>query len=173
MMQENEIKTGALAPIDPNVAKKLRWLLTLATGLYLLGLIMPMMTISKLLIFKNTFSVLTGIFGLLQEGQIFLFVVVFTFTILLPILKIQILYKFIGKKALSSEKLNKYLHLMHEYGRWAMLDVMVVALLIVMVKLGAIASIKVHLGLFIFGMAVLMIMLITKKVVTLTSAANS
>ena len=57
---------------------------------------------------------------------------------------------------------------MHEYGRWAMLDVMVVAVLIVTVKLGAIASIQVHYGLYVFGAAVMLIMLITHRVVKLT-----
>ena len=56
---------------------------------------------------------------------------------------------------------------MHDYGRWAMLDVMVVAILIVTVKLGAIASIQIHVGLYIFGVAVLLIMFITHQVVSL------
>jgi paraquat-inducible protein A len=56
---------------------------------------------------------------------------------------------------------------MHEYGRWAMLDVMVVAVLIVTVKLGALASIEIHPGLYIFGIAVLLIMFITQQVVSL------
>ena len=56
---------------------------------------------------------------------------------------------------------------MHDYGRWAMLDVMVVAMLIVSVKLGAIASIQIHAGLYVFGGAVLLIMLITQQVVRL------
>jgi paraquat-inducible protein A len=54
---------------------------------------------------------------------------------------------------------------MHEYGRWAMLDVMVVAVLIVTVKLGALASIEIHNGLYIFGLAVVLIMFITQQVV--------
>ena len=53
---------------------------------------------------------------------------------------------------------------MHEYGRWTMLDVMVVAMLIVTVKLGVIASIQVHVGLYLFGLAVLLLMFITSKV---------
>jgi paraquat-inducible protein A len=56
---------------------------------------------------------------------------------------------------------------MHDYGRWAMLDVMVVAMLIVMVKLGAIVSITIHSGLYVFGSAVLLIMYITHHVVRL------
>jgi paraquat-inducible protein A len=54
---------------------------------------------------------------------------------------------------------------MHDYGRWAMLDVMVVAMLIMTVKLGAVASIQIHTGLYIFAAAVLLIMLLTQQVV--------
>ena len=62
---------------------------------------------------------------------------------------------------------------MHDYGRWAMLDVMVVAMLIVTVKLGAIASIQIHPGLYVFGAAVLLIMLITQLTVsTLRTQTN-
>jgi paraquat-inducible protein A len=52
---------------------------------------------------------------------------------------------------------------MHEYGRWGMLDVFVVAVLLVTVKLGAIASVKVHPGLYYFGAAVLLMMIITHR----------
>ena len=62
---------------------------------------------------------------------------------------------------------------MHEYGRWAMLDVMVVAVLIVTVKLGALASIEIHPGLYIFGTAVLLIMFATQQVVSLLATENS
>ena len=72
----------------------------------------------------------------------------------------------------DNSKTKRYLHLMHDYGRWAMLDVMVVAVLIVTVKLGAIASIKVHLGLYVFGAAALLIMLITHKVVHLANKSS-
>jgi paraquat-inducible protein A len=47
-----------------------------------------------------------------------------------------------------------------------MLDVMVVAMLIVTVKLGAIASIQIHPGLYVFGAAVLLIMLTTQLAVS-------
>jgi paraquat-inducible protein A len=49
-----------------------------------------------------------------------------------------------------------------------MLDVMVVAILIVTVKLGAIASIEVHSGVYIFGLAVLLIMFLTRQAVRMT-----
>ncbi len=83
-------------------------------------------------------------------------------------MKIGVLFRLLSQRKMDSPKIKRYLHLMHEYGRWAMLDVMVVAVLIVTVKLGAIASVQVHYGLYVFGAAVVLIMFITKQVVHLT-----
>ena len=150
----------------------LRWQLRLATVLFVFGIFLPMITISKFIIVKNSFSIVSGILELLRNGQLILFVVVAGFSIVMPVLKIRVLFKLLSKRAAKNPKANRYLHLMHEYGRWAMLDVMVVAVLIVTVKLGAIASIEVHSGLFVFGASVLLIMLITNKVVRLTSNSS-
>jgi len=117
---------------------------------------------------KNSFSVFSGVLELFRNGQFLLFLVVAGFSIVLPILKIGVLFALMSRRAQQSEKLGNYLHLMHEYGRWAMLDVMVVAILIVAVKLGAIVTVEIHYGLFVFGAAVLLIMLLTRSVVRLT-----
>jgi paraquat-inducible protein A len=53
---------------------------------------------------------------------------------------------------------------MHDYGRWGMLDVMVVAVMIVVVKLDVIAEVEIHTGLYLFAAAVLLIMYITHRV---------
>ena len=143
-------------------------LLLLATALLVAGLILPMMTITKLVFFSNSFSVLMGIYELLLEGQILLFVLVAAFSVVLPIVKIAVLFRLLINPTAHSAQVSKLLHLMHEYGRWAMLDVMVVAILIVTVKLGAIASIEVHSGLYVFGLAVMLIMYITSSAVKLT-----
>jgi paraquat-inducible protein A len=150
-------------------AKLLLALLVIASCLLTAGLILPMMTITKLLMFSNSFSVLTAVVELLQNGHLLLFVVVAGFSIVVPILKIGVLFRLLLNQNDNSGTVNKLLHLMHEYGRWAMLDVMVVSLLIVTVKLGAIASIEVHSGLFVFGLSVLLIMFITRRVVRLTN----
>ena len=140
-------------------------LLIVAASLLIAGFMTPMMTITKLVFFSDSFSLLRGIYELFQSGHYFLFILVGGFSVVLPILKILLLFRVITYGAIESEKVNKLVHLMHEYGRWAMLDVMVVAILLVTVKLGAIASIEIHAGLYFFGLAVLLIMFITNMVV--------
>jgi paraquat-inducible protein A len=139
------------------------WALTLGTLLFVLGISLPMLTISKFIIIRDSFSILTGLLDLLEGGQIFIFLLVAGFSVVLPVLKISTLYLLLSKKT-SSGQYKKKLHTMHEYGRWAMLDVMIVALLVVTVKLGAIASIQVHSGLYIFGLGAILLMVVTGKV---------
>jgi paraquat-inducible protein A len=163
------IANGTRKPIPPREAKVLIFLLLLACGLLLVGLVLPMITITKLIMFSNSFSVLSGVYELWRNGHFLLFAIVAGFSILAPFLKIAVLFRLVLARQAHSHTLDRLLHWMHEYGRWAMLDVMVVAVLIVTVKLGAIASIEVHSGLFVFGLSVLLIMMITRRVVRLTS----
>jgi paraquat-inducible protein A len=143
-------------------------LLLVSSGLLVTGLILPMMTITKLLMFSHSFSVLTGVYELWQNGHYLLFVIVAGFSVVVPFLKLVVLFKLVLHRQRHSPSFDRLLHLMHEYGRWAMLDVMVVAVLIMTVKLGAIASIEIHSGLFVFGLSVLLIMFVTRRVVRLT-----
>lgn len=149
-------------------ARPLRWLLLLASVFFVLGLFFPMMTLSKFIIIENSFSVISGVIELLSNGQILIALVVAGFSIVLPLLKILLLFRLMSSNSKQNPQTRRLLHLMHDYGRWSMLDVMVVAILIVTVKLGAIASIQVHSGLYLFGAAVLLIMLVTHRVVKLT-----
>lgn len=167
-MKRNSTNTDQSIEIPETRARHLRWLLYVASMLFILGLFLPMLTISKFVFIRNSFSVFTGVLELLLDGQILLFVLVGGFSIILPILKIGVLYKILSRHSSSNPRTKRYLHLMHEYGRWAMLDVMVVAILIVTVKLGVVASVEVHSGLFVFGASVLLIMLITNRIVGLT-----
>jgi len=150
-------------------ARKLRWLLLLASLLFVCGIVTPMLTVSQLIIISTTFSVLSGVLELFENGRIILFLLVTALSILLPAAKLWILYRLLSLSPQRNHRLQPLLKLMHDYGRWAMLDVMVVAILIVTVKLGTIASVEIHYGLYLFAAAVLLIMFITQRVVTLSN----
>jgi paraquat-inducible protein A len=150
-------------PLLPVIA--LRWLLLITTGLLIAGLITPMLTLTKLVFFYSYFSVISGIQQLWLEQQYLIFMLVGLFSVVLPLAKIGLLFNLLSPRTKDSATRHKLLTLMHEYGRWAMLDVMVVAVLIMTVKLGAVASIQIHAGLYIFAIAVLLIMFLTQQVV--------
>lgn len=169
-MNQPEPHNVAEPLIVPNTARTLRMLLYLAACLFTAGVILPMFTLSKFVLMTSTFSVLSGVMELLRNGQVLLFLLLTGFSLVLPVLKMLVLYQLLSVSAAKGAKLNRYLHLMHDYGRWSMLDVLVVAILLVTVKLGAIVSIEIHLGLYLFGASVLLLMLITHRLVRLTTA---
>ena len=139
-----------------------------ATLLLAVGMFAPIITLEKLLIVRNTFSIASGVEGLLEEGQLILFLVVGGFSIALPVLKLAVLVRILYVDLHESRRLNSYIRWMHAYGKWSMLDVFVVAILVVSVKLGALVSVEMHYGLYVFAAAVLLIMLATARVVRLT-----
>lgn len=141
--------------------------LAIASILLGAGLVAPLMTIRTLVFLRSSFSVVSGVYDLWADGKYLLFALISLFSIVVPLVKIGLLAAFLtdgGAKRLD------LLRLVHDYGRWAMLDVLVVAILIVTVKLGAVASVEVHPGLYIFGAAVLLIMLVTDRVAKLAEA---
>ncbi|KKN45654.1 hypothetical protein LCGC14_0680720 [marine sediment metagenome] len=148
--------------------KRLFWLrgiLFISSILLIVGLFLPMLTITQFLLIRNEFSVISGITELWKAQQYILFVVISLFSVVVPLAKLVLLFRLLNSHNLPSQGKIRLLHLMHDYGRWAMLDVMVVAMLIVTVKMGAIASITIHPGLYVFGAAVLLIMLATQMTV--------
>jgi paraquat-inducible protein A len=155
-----------LGQIPRHSARWLTLLLALTTLLLLSGLFLPMLTLTKFLIIANSFSIISGLVELYQRGQWFIFTLVGLFSVVLPLLKIGLLFLLLSHREIRSPRYARLLKLMHDYGRWAMLDVMVVAVMIVTVKLGVVAQIKIHPGLYLFGAAVILIMFITHRVVS-------
>ena len=145
----------------------------LAACLLLTGLLSPVITLTKFVLIENTFSVLSGVIELLKEGKLFLFLLITGFSIVLPVLKLWILYRLVSKSAATEKSVRKLLHWMHLYGKWSMLDVFVVAILVVAVKLGAIADVEMRFGLYAFAASVLLTMYVTSSIVGLTNQAGS
>lgn len=158
-----------LAEKYPVKAKRLRLYILVAAILLFIGLVAPIITLSKFVLIQNTFSVLSGVIELIGEGQIFLFLVISGFSIVFPILKLWVLYRLVSNKEVAHEREKKYLHWMHLYGKWSMLDVFVVALLVVSVKLGAIADVEMRYGLYAFAASVILTMFVTSRIVVLTN----
>ena len=140
-------------------------LLAIAGLLLAIGLVAPIITFKKFIFIQNTFSILTACWNLLKQGQIFLFVIIALFSIFLPILKLALLTKLVLNTSFVSANTEKLLGWIHRFGRWSMLDVFVVAILVVVVKLGAIGNVEKHIGLYAYAGAAILIMFLTHKIV--------
>lgn len=145
-------------------------LMFLLSGMFLvLGIFWPLITIEKrvgwrfitLVQENNTVSLFTTLTGLFQQNYWLLFSIILLFSVLFPIAKLllsAILWYF---RDLDHDRARQYIHLLAVTGKWSMLDVLVVGLLVVILKLGDLVSVSVHLGVVFFSISVLLSMLIS------------
>ncbi len=146
-----------------NIFHKLSLNALIIASLVLLGMgvFMPMMTLQKFYFFENQVSLYSALNDLLFQKEWILFMVILVFSIIFPIIKSLFLFLVLngGKHKRSIHK--RYVHWMANLGKWSMLDVFVVALLLVTVKLDVIANVQIHFGIYAFGASVLLTMLLT------------
>ena len=134
-------------------------LIVLSIVLLIVGLTLPIMTVRKLWN-SNTYSILSGVQNLWDEKYHVLAVIIFIFSIIFPIAKLFALSA-VWFVRLRDEQRKRLIYWMEIFGKWSMLDVFVSAIIIVWVKLGALASAKAESGIYFFGASVLLTMIIS------------
>ena len=112
------------------------------------GLTLPVLTIRKIWE-KNTFSVLSGIQNLYDDKQYFLAFIIFFFSIVFPVIKLCSL-GILWVVRLKEEHQKSILYWLELLGKWSMLDVFVVAVIVVSVKLGVLATAEPRRGIYVF-----------------------
>lgn len=134
--------------------------LTLASAVMLgVGLYMPVLTVRKLWE-ENTFSIWTGIQNMWFAKEHFLAAVIFFFSIIFPVAKLAILF-FTWFVRLKEENRKMTLRFLGVLGKWSMLDVFVTAIMLVWLKLGALADAKAEEGIYFFAVSILLAMAVT------------
>ena len=129
-----------------------------ALGLLVLGVTAPILTLEKFYIFANTVSLWSALRQLIAEGEWGLFALLGGFSVAFPIAKIITLAVIWNLETAGSAAHERHLRWLTTYGKWSMLDVFVVALLVVSVKLGSLATATVEYGIYVFAASVLLTM---------------
>jgi paraquat-inducible protein A len=139
-------------------------LLILASlGTFLVSLTLPLMRIEKKILWKhwqNDYSVITGVKGLWSDNAHALAIILFFFSVVFPFVKL-IALSLVWAMRLPEKQRQRLLHWLGILGKWSMLDVMVVAILIVLVKIGPLAKVEAQSGVYVFATAILLSMVAT------------
>ncbi len=133
-------------------------LLLVSLASLIIGITAPLLTLEKMYFFENTVSLFSTVEELYRQKEWFLFTVIALFSLCIPIIKISGLVLILNVNYANNSFLDKMLHIIEIIGKWSMLDVFVVALLLVSVKLGVLARVDVHYGLYAFAASVLLTM---------------
>jgi len=135
------------------------FLLWAALVLLAIGIFAPILTLKKFILFENRVSIYSGLVQLFQDRQYFLFSVILVFSFCFPAVKVFLLSYVLHDRTLSGLHRQKLFGWLDTLGKWSMLDVFVVALLVVTIKLDIIADVEVHFGIYLFAASILLSML--------------
>lgn len=145
---------SALCQLYPRHTPAVVAALLTSAALLATGLSLPLLHTQQLVFWKSTYSVWAGVVALWQANELFLAAVLFFFSIVFPIVKLSAL-AVIWLIRLEDAQRARLLHWLGLLGKWSMLDVFIVAILIVLVKIGPLAKVEPRLGVYVFSAAIL------------------
>ncbi len=137
----------------------LSFLIILATVFFALGIIMPTIRFTTVYVWTNEHSILTIIYALFENDEIFLCAVVFAVSVFFPFLKLFYLLTLITSHDMPADFRQKSIATMEWLGRYSMTDVMVLALMIFYVNSSGYTEARVLPGVYFFAASALMTML--------------
>jgi len=146
----------------PNSIVRTWALLIAASILYIPANLLPIMTVSTLGQ-GSPDTIMSGVITLLKHGMVPIAAVVFIASILVPTFKLVgiglLLYSVQRHQPLSARQRILMYRFIEFIGRWSMLDIFVIAILVAVVNFGRIASVEANLGAVAFATVVILTML--------------
>jgi len=137
-------------------------LLLLAGVTLAAGLSLPVVTLRSGLV-HDSYSVPGGIADLARSGEVALALVVLAFSVVFPIVKLGVLAHVLFRPV-SEERRAWLVRALELLGRWSMLDVFVIAILIGSVHLGILSEAYAERGIYVFAAGILLSMFSTRAV---------
>jgi paraquat-inducible protein A len=137
-------------------------LVVTAAVLYIPANVLPVMQ-TRTLIKDDDDTIMSGVISLAHSGSWPIALLVFFASIVVPLLKLvalgEILYA-VGRKSSSHPRQRSRLFRIVEFiGRWSMLDVFAVSLLVTLVQIRSLATVHVRIGALAFAAVVVLTML--------------
>ena len=109
------------------------------------GILLPMMTVQKLVLVKNTFTVLSGL-GLL----------LLAFSVLFPLGKFALMAAYLYYYPPIPAALARWQSWLGKLAKFSMIDVFFVAQMLMILKLGWLVEVQIHSGIYWFSAAVIL-----------------
>lgn len=146
----------------PNSLVRTWALLITAAILYIPANLLPIMTVSALGQGEGD-TIMSGVITLVQHGMFPIAAVVFVASILVPTFKLVgialLLFSVQRRQPLSARQRILMYRFIEFIGRWSMLDIFVIAILVAVVNFGRLATIEANLGAVAFASVVILTML--------------
>jgi paraquat-inducible protein A len=144
-------------PVDPHPrsATRAAALATTALIIYPLALFSPVMTIERLG-HTSAASIWNGTVSLLAEGHLAVGLAVLCFSIVAPVAKLAAIFTLTTGVSMDARHRARTYRFVEWIGRWGMVDVLLVAILVAAVKLGDLVEVTPGIGVAAFGAVVIL-----------------
>jgi paraquat-inducible protein A len=157
---ESRAERGGI--VHPNALALTRrgwWLgpaMLVTLGLLVVAWFLPTMTVEKVpWIWSTKFSIWRVIGGLYADREYFILAVIVLFSMVFPVVKLLAgLWVWARVDALSNGA-RRAVGFVGTLGKWSMVDVFVVALLVAAIQVSIITNVAIHSGIYVFAGAVL------------------
>ena len=138
----------------------------------IVGLSLPFMKVQQLVFWHDAYSLFTSIKGMWAGGHYGLACLIFFFSIIFPFAKLLAL-AWVWYRPMPVEKRGRVLHWLSLLGKWSMLDVFVIAVLIVLTQSKGYVDAEAQVGLYIFAAAILLSMAVSLRIEHLAKQSDA
>jgi paraquat-inducible protein A len=132
-----------------------------ATVCLVLGLTLPVMRLTRFYVWTDVHSLASVVRELYLSGEYILAGIIFLFSIVFPFVKLLYLLALYSIREVRPSHTSRWLRRMSWLGKWSMLDVLVLALLIFYAKATNLADATSMPGIYLFAAAVILTMIAT------------
>ena len=160
---------ASLAARASGLDKGLDWLLLAAAGLIATGWLVPAMTVSQFFFFEEAVSLAGGMRALLAGGEYVLVALITLFALVLPVSRLGLIFYLWRFHRADDPRLRRRLRLIQGLGKWSMLDVFLMALVVAALNISLIAEVHVRGGVYALAGGVLLSMLAASRLAALCS----
>ena len=126
---------------------------------------MPALSVTRFAVFGETYSILDGVLAFWTDGRYGLFLLVFAFSVVLPLAKLAVGGWVWFAPAAPGGPADRLLRAAAAVSRWSMLDVFIVALLVVALEGSLLSTADLHAGLVLFAAGVAVSTVATHRLV--------
>lgn len=130
-------------------------LLLLALPMLVGGLLMPAISVTKLMLFADTYSIFEAVFTFWTAGQYGLFALVFFFSLVFPVAKILTALWAWFFATDDNDVTRRILGVFAAVSRWSMLDVFIVAITVLVIEGSLLTTADIHFGIILFALSVI------------------
>jgi len=125
----------------------------LSAGLNVAALMTPFLVMKKLIFFEEAYTLLHSVRLMWESGSYFLAAVVFCFSVVFPFVKLGTLL-WVWFVPMAAATRGRTLWVVGVLGKWSMLDVFIVALLIILSTSKAMFNAEARVGVYLFAGAI-------------------